>query len=498
MGHQVKMSTNSRTLNSKLSYEELAQHLLNRRKARSDIVTYAGVIDVPGRPVSDDPDCELFEPVETNLASHHELILRGLDETSKTPYGRIMFLMPPGSAKSTYGSVVFPSKYLGEQGGRKLILGSYGADLARKMGRRTRSIIRQQRYQRILNTTLSPDSSAADQFSLSNGSEYMATGLLAGVTGNRAHGVILDDPLSGREAANSQAIRNKTWEAYQDDLLTRLIPGGWLAMILTHWHQEDPAGRILPEDWKGESGLFECRDGMTWRVVCLQARCETQSDPLGRKIGEYLWPEWFTPKHWAQFECEPQTWASLFQQIPSPLEGALFKPDQIQVIDAPPAGVTWVRGWDLAATHEGGDYTAGVKMGKLNDRIVIADVARLRGSPDEVERTLVATSSGDGNGCEVHIPQDPGQAGKSQVQYFTSKLLGYRVKSSPETGDKVTRASPLAAQVNVGNVSMVRGSWNRAFIEELRMFPNGSNDDQVDAASRAFAAITSAKRSFFG
>ena len=235
-----------------------------------------------------------------------------------------MLLCPPGSGKSAYGSVVFPSKYLADEPGRRLILTSYGSDLARKMGRRTRSIIRQERYKRITGVSLSQDSGAADQFMLSNGSEYMASGLLAGITGNRATGAVLDDPLAGREAANSVAIRDKTWEAYQDDLLTRLIPGGWLAMILTHWSEEDPAGKILPEDWAGESGMIKCRDGMVWNVVCLQARCETHTDPLGRKLGEYLWPEWFDSPHWAQFESVPATWNSLFQQRPRPPEGAFF------------------------------------------------------------------------------------------------------------------------------------------------------------------------------
>jgi hypothetical protein len=311
-------------INSPLSPAEAAQHLLNRRKARTDIVTYASVIDVPGRPVNDDPECELFFPVETNLAAHHKLMLRALDTASKTPFGRVMLLMPPGSAKSTYGDVVFPSKYLADKPGRKLILSSYGSDLARKMGRRTRSIIRQRKTQRITGVSLSDDSAAADQFMLNNGSEYMAAGLLAGITGNRAHGAILDDPISGREAANSEGTRDKTWEAYKDDLLTRLIPGGWFAMILTHWHEDDPAGRILPENWAGESGMIKCRDNMTWNVLCLQARCENQTDPLGRAIGEYLWPEWFTPQHWAQFESSAMTWNSLFQQRPRPPEGAFF------------------------------------------------------------------------------------------------------------------------------------------------------------------------------
>ena len=246
-----------------------------------------------------------------------------------------MVLMPPGSGKSSYGSVVFPSKYLGERSGRRLILTSYDTDLARKMGRRTRSIIRQPRYRRIFGTALSNESSAADQFTLTNGSEYMASGLLAGITGNRADGALVDDPLKGRAAANSETQRTTAWEAYRDDLLTRLIPGGWLAMILTHWHEDDPAGRILPDGWNGESGYFDCKDGMRWRVLCIQAKCENHTDPLGRQIGEYLWPEWFDPKHWAQFESNPLSWNSLFQQRPRPLEGSFFEVEHLLVNGQP-------------------------------------------------------------------------------------------------------------------------------------------------------------------
>lgn len=203
------------------------------------------------------------------------------------------------------------------------------------MGRRTRSIIKQPRYKRVLDTELSTESSAADQFVLTNGSEYMASGLLAGITGNRADGAIIDDPIRGREAASSEVQRNKIWDAYHDDLLTRLVPGGWLVMILTHWHEDDPAGRILPDGWSGESGYFDCKDGMRWRVLCLQAKCENHTDPLGRQIGEYLWPEWFDAQHWAQFESNPLSWASLFQQRPRPLEGTFFEVQHLLVNGEP-------------------------------------------------------------------------------------------------------------------------------------------------------------------
>lgn len=482
-----------------LSPQEAAQELLLRRRARNDPKVFAEVIDVPGRPVGGDDDSEDFEPAESLLAEHHRLILDAMTETANARHGRLMIFAPPGSAKSSYASVVFPSHYLGATENRRVILASYGDDLARKMGRRTRSIIKQKRYQSILGCGLTAESSAAQEFGLTNGSEYMAAGILSGVTGNRAHGIVIDDPVKGREQANSDAVSQKTWDAYNDDLKTRLIPGGWIVIIQTRWSEKDLAGRILPDGWRGESGIFDCKDGQKWRVLCLQAKCETDSDPLGRKRGEYLWPEWFDAQHWAQFESQPITWPSLYQQIPSPLEGGLFKVGQIQTVDAIPAGrVVWLRGWDFGASSKG-DYTVGAKLGRLSDgRFIIADVERGQWETDERDRVLVNTAQSDGVFVTQDMPQDPGQAGKSLILYLTRQLAGYKVKSSPETGDKVTRAEPFAAQLNVGNVLMLRGAWNDPLKEEMRMFPNGKFDDQVDGLSRAFNGLMNKGGSIWG
>jgi predicted phage terminase large subunit-like protein len=121
---------------------------------------------------------------------------------------------------------------------------------------------------------------------------------------------------------------------------------------------------------------------------------------------------------------------------------------------------------------------------------VIGDVVRVRGRPDEVERVILNTAVADGRACQVSLPQDPGQAGKFQVRYLVGKLAGYRVHTSPESGDKVTRAEPFAAQVNVGNVDVViNPAWNDLLKAEMRMFPNAAHDDIVDAGSRAFSVI---------
>jgi len=473
-----------------ITAEDAARELLLRRQAKDDILRYVKAIDVPGRPVGND-DSDIFAPVETGISAHQVLLLRKLEEVARKRHGRLMVMMPPGSSKSTYASVVFPSKYLGEEPGRRMIMASYGSDLAQKFGRKTRSIIQQPRYRQIFGASLSKESGAVDQFALTNGSEYMAAGMLSGITGNRAGLIGIDDPLRGRSDAQSQTVRDKIWAAYNDDVLTRLILGGSVVIVNTRWHEDDLCGRILPENWSGESGLIQCRDGFGWDVICLMARCERADDPLGRKVGEYLWPEWFDAKHWAMHESNQQSWNSLFQQRPSAPEGEFFKPDKIPVIDVMPAGrVKWVRGWDFASVAGGGDFTVGCKLGILDDgRLVIADVVRGQWGPDERDARYKAVTTQDGISCKVSIPQDPGQAGKTQVLYMTRMLHGYRIASSPESGDKVTRAEPFAAQVNVGNVCMVRGPWNARLLDEMRMFPNGAHDDQVDAMTRAYAEL---------
>lgn len=477
-------------MNSPLTSSQAAAELLIRRRARTSAIDFARAIDIPGKPASEDPDTEAFGPVETVMAAHHRLILDKLDEITQRRHGRLMIFMPPGAAKSTYASVVFPAYILGRRPGTRLIMASYGDDLARKMGRRVRSIIKQSRYRHIWDASLLDGSMAAQDFALSNGSEYMACGILSGVTGNRAHGIIIDDPTKGREQADSPTIRAKTFDAYEDDLKTRLIPGGWAVLIQTRWHEDDLAGRILPDEWKGESGPILCKDGNVWEVICLQARCEVDSDPLGRKQGEYLWPEWFDEKHWAQFENNPRTWAALYQQIPVPTGGGFFRPALIIAADAIPVGTRFVRAWDLGATEGGGDPTAGALLGKMPDgRYLIGDMVHMQKGPHGVEAALKATASRDGYGIPIHVPQDPGQAGKSQVAYLALQMEGYRLHGHVMSGSKITRAEPFAAQVNVGNVVMLRASWNQPLIQELETFPVGRHDDRVDALSLGFSAL---------
>ncbi len=307
-----------------------AEELLRRRRARTSAAEFAQAIDIPGKPQTEDPDEWVFTPVETTVAAHHMLMLNAVDKMIAGEFSNLMIFAPPGSAKSSMLSVVAPAYIMGKKPGDRIIGASYASDIAIKQSRKCRQIVASERYRPIFHAALAHGNTSVESWALDNGSEYMATGLLAGVTGNRANWVIVDDPVAGREEAESPTMRKKTREAYQDDLMTRLVPGGKQIIIQTRWHEDDLSGGILPEGWKGESGLMRCRDGQVWMVICLPAICDREDDPLGRKIGDPLWPEWFNEAHFEKFRGNPRTWSALFQQKPRPSEGAEFKLSWLQ------------------------------------------------------------------------------------------------------------------------------------------------------------------------
>src|SRR5258707_3811882 len=195
-----------------------------RLLAKSDLLTFASSIAIPTVPRNTDPDTEDFETIKGTLGAHHRLWIQCLQDVADGQIKRLMSMMPPGSAKSTYTSVVFPTWFLGRNPTTQIILASYGSELPKKLGRRARSIIKQPIYRRIFDCELSEESAAADEWALTNGSEWMAAGILTGITGNRAEGIIWDDLIKGRADAESEVIRTKTWDDYLEVLLSSMKP----------------------------------------------------------------------------------------------------------------------------------------------------------------------------------------------------------------------------------------------------------------------------------
>ncbi len=464
---------------------------------------FACTVDIPTVPLSDDPDESRFDVMRVPiLAAHHRLMYDKLQILGTSAVPNLMFLLPPGSAKSTVADVVFVPWFMGRNPRKNVGLASYASDIAKKQGRRARQLIKGSDYQQVFpDAVLRGDQSAADEWALTNGSEFMAGGILSGLTGNRFHVGIWDDLVKGRQAAESEAIRNSTWDAYVDDFCSRLVPGAPQVGITTRWHEDDVAGRILPEDWDGDSGLIQGRDGRMWYVICLPAIADRADDPLGRKIGETLWPEWFNHEHWAPFQKNSRTWASLYQQKPSPDDGSFFKKDWFRRFDVRPKDLRYYMTSDHAPGDSAGSDWNVFRIWGIdpNQHIYMVDGYRSQGTMDEA-LGIKATESGDVSLAEFGglplirkwkplcwFPEDDNnwKASKAFVKAAMRRLACHcRIEEiSPHGQDKPTKARSIQAKASMGEVWFPNGPLGDAIIDEFVRFPAGKHDDEVDTAS---------------
>jgi predicted phage terminase large subunit-like protein len=417
-------------------------------------------------------------------ASHHRLLLGQLEAICHGEIDRLMVLMPPGSAKSTYTSILFTPWWFTQRPNSSVITTTHTRSLAEDFGRQTRDLILEHGSQ--LGYGLRAGDRAAGHWRTSTRGDYFASGIRGPLIGRRADLVIIDDPIKSHAEADSPVMRARLWDWYRADLITRLKPNGRVVLIMTRWHEDDLAGRLLAQN------------EAEWKTICLPAVAQ-DNDSLGRVQGSALWPEWedATALLRKRDTVGERTWSAVYQQCPRPLQGSLFKTACIGVLDTPQslsAGRV-VRAWDLAATVATGgndpDWTVGIKLARDTlGQFTVLDVVRLRGSPREVETAIFSAAHIDGRSVGIGLPEDPGQAGKAQVSYLVRGLAGHRITATPETGAKTTRAAPVASQVEAGNLNIVRAGWNHAFLDELRDFPFGRKDDQVDALSRAFRMLT--------
>lgn len=172
--------------------------------------------------------------------------------------------------------------------------------------------------------------------------------------------------------------------------------------------------------------------------------------------------------------------------------GGIFKREWFPIRDDYPRDIRMVRYWDLAATEQkkgaDPDWTVGLKLGQTSEGLYyVIDVRRMRGTPREVEALVKQTAQIDGPEVAIDMEQEPGASGKNTVDYYRRKVLsGYAFRSVRPTGSKRVRAGPVSSQAEAGNVILVKGPWNREFLDELEMFDQGAHDDQVDGLSGAF------------
>ena len=393
---------------------------------------------------------------------------------------RLLVTMPPRHGKSELCSVRFPAWYLGRNPNKRIIVCSYAADLAERFSRQVRAVVQGDRYPSVFpGIAISPDSRSVSAWDLSipHRGGLKAVGVGGPLTGFGANVLVVDDPVKNRAEAQSEVYRNSVWDWYTSTAYTRLEEYGAVVVVMTRWHEDDLMGRLLEAERDGVGDI--------WHKLHL---------PALNDVGDALWPEKYNAGDLAQIRATigEYDWASLYMGTPTPREGAMFKTAEIGFADAQPAGLPAIRAWDVAATPGDGDYTAGVRIDgpDADGRYYVADVVRGQWATDERNAVMRRTADMDGQGVRVIVPIDPGSAGVDAAKAFTRMLAGHRVESVRVTGDKALRADPFSSQVNAGSVALVRGTWNRAYLDELRSFPMGRNDDQVDASSDAFGGLT--------
>lgn len=414
-----------------------------------------------------------------------DAICEHLEAVTHGDLKRLLMNVPPGCMKSLLTGVLWPSWEWGPMGkpGLRYLGTAHKQELGVRDNLKCRRLIQSDWYQKRWPIKLTGDQNAKTKFENSS-TGFREAMAFTSMTGSRGDRVILDDPLSV-DHANSEADLRAAELTFTEALPTRVNnDDSAIVVIMQRLNEKDTSGIILSRD-------------LGYEHLCLPMRyesdrkCKTSigfEDP--RTVdGELLFPERFPEASVVNLEKTMGSYASAgqLQQRPAPREGGMFKKAWFPIVRAIPAGTKMLRGWDLAATQGAGDWTAGAKIGKQkNGRFIIVDMVRDRLGSAGVEKLLLNTASQDGYTCAISLPQDPGQAGKSQASYYVQQLAGYTARATTESGDKQTRAGPLAAQAEAGNVDILEGPWNDAFFDEITVFPNGTHDDQVDAATRAF------------
>lgn len=443
----------------------------NAEKAQSDMAEYARLT------------------IEVEPAKHHQLMIDALQEVEAGLWDFLLVMMPPGSAKSTYGSVLFPAWYLGRNPTKCVIAASHTGELAERFGRKVRNLVGGTEHGKVFpQCKLSTDSAAAGRWDTTAGGEYFAAGVGGSITGRRADLAIIDDPVKSREDADSETIREKQWAWWRDDLTTRLKPGAAVVLIMTRWHEDDLAGRLLKDLEDGKSRV---------KIIRLPMLAQ-ENDPLGRQPGEPLWPEWFTRQMIDQAQREPRTWSALYQQEPRPIGGGEFKiewfsywkrqpaaTNRVILVD-PSSGRSKSRGdytsmWVVGVGPDGNDYV----LDGVRDRLNLTE--RTEALFALVRRYRPAAVGYEQYGLQADIEHIRIEQERQQYRFRIIELGGGVKKE-----DRIRRLIPSFQQGRTWMpASMIRRMSNgeqRDLMDDFRAeylaFPVAAHDDAMDCLAR--------------
>jgi hypothetical protein len=429
------------------------------------------------------PDwCRLcgFEP-----AYHHELLLKALTalvegrlkDRGGVPKKKLMVFMPPGSAKSTYASILFPPWAMARNPKWSVLAASHSEDLAERFSFRVKSLI--DLHYRALGISLDPNQRATSRWKLDGGpfqGEYLAAGSGSAIAGFRGDVGLIDDPVRGKESVQSESARQKLWEWYLFDFRPRLKPNAFQILIMTRWHEDDLAARLLESE------------GDEWLVISIPMVSEDVDDVLGRPIGERLWKDWFTDDMVREAQKDPALWLSLYQQRPTAEQGTYWRRDWFFPVPASRVPqkhhLKIYGGSDYAVTKGGGDWTVHAVIGiDEQDRPWLLDLWRGRTGSDvwvdawcQLVRWWKPMSWGEERGQIIS-----GVGPWLEREALAQKAFTERIQFVSRL-DKGVRAQAIRGYVANRGLHYDENLPERAAMEaELLAFPAGKNDDVHDA-----------------
>jgi predicted phage terminase large subunit-like protein len=414
-----------------------------------------------------------------------------LVELANTPDGRLIISMSPQEGKSQRISRRLPLWALTRDPEMRVAIASYELSVARRWGRAIRDDIL---VHPELGLILRGDVAAQHEWQLDGheGGLY-CVGVGGPLTGRPVDMMIIDDPVKDREQADSLVYRKRVWDWWVDVASPRLAPGAPVVLVLTRWHEDDLAGRLV-----------NAADGHIWRVLNIPAQAEAEDDPLGRRPGEFLESaRGRTEQQWEAIKVRAgsRTWASLYQGRPAPAEGAIFKREWIKTYDQPQWSTgddgtrralnmsTVLASWDMTFKDSAAaDFVVGQVWGRRGADVFLLDQMRGRWSFTETLQRVQQLAA-RWPGASTKLIEDKAN-GTAVIDSLRKKITGL-VPINP-TESKIARAEAVSPFVEAGNVHVPSPSlcpWAGDFIEELTSFPSAAHDDQVDAATQALQRL---------
>jgi len=450
---------NLQTKNSQVSPQDAASELLKRRIARKSLLDYTQYT-LPS-----------FE-----AGDHHKRICEKLEAVERGEIKRLMIFAPPRHTKSELGSRRFPSWYLGRNPSKQIIAATYGHEFAGDFGREVRGIVQSEEYSKLFDTELRADSKSANRWHTSKGGVYISTGVGGAITGRGAHIALIDDPFKNRDDADSEIYRERVWKWYTSTLYTRLMPGGAIIIILTRWHEDDLAGRLLEDMDNG---------GDQWDVVNLQAITNE-----GTKHESALWPEWFPLDVLKQTKrvIGIRDWSALYQQEPKPIEGTFFKREWFNrfTLSEEPTHLNKYLSSDYAVTDEDtADFTEFGMFGIDSDsNLWIVDWWYGQETTDVWIEAQLDLEKEHRPFCSFG---ESGVIKRAIAPFLTKRRQKRKIYSRQEwitrTGSKSAMARAFQGMAASGKVNIPHGDWGDRLINQLCEFPAAKHDDAVDVCA---------------